>query len=214
MLTLLSAVLFLLGSMSIFFPKLMSDGCATIGLDTLSAQYSEVVYKRDDSFENLLDLVAKSVYSENETLIVKYGGTLLDESRFYDYSENVNTESGMKYYDFIVNKYSTACYVKGYEQKAFDAVFKYTYEFGNYNPVNSFIICAYKNKDKKTLENIYLKLEPLTIDKTITQEELKRIREELPYITLIERAVTDEERTAILDVLSKIQEMINRIDKS
>ena len=98
---LLSAVLFFLGSMVIFFPKVMSDSCATLGLDGLSAKCSEVVYKRDDSFENLLDLVAKSVYSGNETLIIRYSGKLLDEPRFYDYSESRYTDSGTKYYDFI-----------------------------------------------------------------------------------------------------------------
>lgn len=213
MLVLLSAILFFLGAMTIFFPKAMSNGCATLGFDSLSAKYSEVVYKRDDSFENLLDLVAKSVYSDDETLIVKYGGKLLDEPRFYDYSESRSTDSGMKYYDFIANKYSTALYRKGDKQKAFDVVFKYTFEFGNYNPINSFIICAYKNKDKATLEYIYAKLESLTIDKTITKEELKRIREETPSVTLVERAVTDEEKDSISDVLLKIREMISRIEK-
>lgn len=213
-LALLSAVLFFLGSMVIFFPKVTSNGCATLGLDDLSAKCSEIVYKRDDSFENLLDLVAKSVYSDNETLIIRYSGKLLDEPRFYDYSESRYTDSGTKYYDFIANKYSTALYRKGDKQKAFDTVFKYTFEFGNYNPVNSFIICAYKNKDKATLENIYTKLEPLTIDKTITKEELKRIREETPSVTLVERAVTDEEQAAISDVLLKIREMISRIEQA
>ncbi len=105
------------------FPKTVSDLSFRVGNYDMAVTYSEKAYKNNNSTENLVDLVEKSIVAKNYQVNGKYAGLLLVDKTFLN-DILPNKEDG--YFNYIAISYVKSLYLLNDYQKCVKSAVNYT----------------------------------------------------------------------------------------
>ncbi len=107
----------------LFFPKTVSNLSFRIGNYDLAVTYSEKAYEKNQSTENLVDLVEKSIVAKNYNLNSKYAGFLLVDENFLN---NILPNKQDGYFNYISISYVKSLYLLKDYQKCVKSAINYT----------------------------------------------------------------------------------------
>ena len=128
-----------------FFPKYVADVNFKLGNEAATVKYSEKQYEKTLSQSDLATLVERSIWAENDEMLIKYGAIFIN-------SENFSTYCKLKddsYLYYIVTCYVKALYENGQEQKGVETAFLNTSTYAETNPIRvvASLAIAEDNKD-------------------------------------------------------------------
>ncbi len=152
------------------FPKTVSNLSFRIGNYDLAVTYSEKAYEKNQTTENLVDLVEKSIVAKNYQINGKYAGLLLVDENFKN-DILPNKENG--YFNYIAKFYVKSLYSLGDYQKCVKSAVNYT-NFNNrdLSATSTLISLCVEDNNKNVLNMLLSELDLLESNEIIEEYKL------------------------------------------
>ena len=142
-LSVLVATILLVTTLCIFAPKTVSDYFYGVGNGNLSVRYMEKAYNKNQTAENLEELIFKANENEDYSRVVKYSEIFINREDFVAFINAKPSNSGqMTYEEYFYGNYVIALYETGAENEVIFAVADKTVE-SNYSEYSAYSSLVY-----------------------------------------------------------------------
>ena len=143
-------------TLSLFFPKTLSNVLFNVESKDLCVKYSEKQYNNTKNIQDLDTLLYRCVWANNTKKSKLYANELLNHKDFESFSQ----KKGDGYINYVAGIYCNALYSSGEKEISVNTAIQYVdKDFKIPNPISSIAYLAYKDGDTLTLQLILEKLD-------------------------------------------------------
>lgn len=170
---LLFACIVVYGFLSLFAPLTLSGFYSDAGAYGFAFKYAVRAYEKDETQDNLVNVVVRAIEAENEREVADYCELLLARSDLTLNKEELR---------FFQNKYCLALYDIGEDAEAVKKATEYSVGYPKGNALEGIAVAALENKDVELLNTILVNLKAIRAVPDISEENALRLDKQIGII--------------------------------
>lgn len=161
------------GFLSLFAPLSLSEFYSDAGIYGLAYKYAVRAYEKDETQDNLINVVGRAIEAEKEDGVADYCELLLERKDLSLSDEELR---------FFQNKYCLALYNTGEESKAVKKAAEYSEGYPKGNALEGLAVAALEKNDVKLLNDVLGNLKVIRDLPGISEESASRLNKQIGII--------------------------------
>lgn len=161
------------GFLSLFAPLSLSEFYSDAGIYGLAYKYAVRAYEKDETQDNLINVVGRAIEAEKEDGVADYCELLLERKDLSLSDEELR---------FFQNKYCFALYNTGEESKAVKKAAEYSEGYPKGNALEGLAVAALEKNDVKLLNDVLGNLKVIRDLPGISEENASRLNKQIGII--------------------------------